>query len=93
MSVREIDITTPDGKMDAKLIQPDGQGTWPAVIMITDFWGLRPTFDTMGSRLAAAGYSVLVPNVFYRARKDRSYLLMTRPRQTHSWYMALPSTS
>lgn len=66
MSMRAIDITTPEGTMDAQLFQPDGQGPWPAVIMITDAFGPRPTFDSMGHRLATAGYSVLIPNPFYR---------------------------
>ena len=31
--------------------------------------GLRPAFRDMGRRLAAEGYTVLVPNPFYRTRK------------------------
>jgi carboxymethylenebutenolidase len=37
--------------------------------MFTDALGLRPAFRDMGRRLASSGYTVLVPNPFYRARK------------------------
>lgn len=66
MSIRNLDITTADGTIDAKLYQPEGQGPWPSVIMFPDFFGPRPVFDTMGTRLASEGYTVLIPNVFYR---------------------------
>lgn len=66
MPVQAVDIKTSEGVLDAKLYQPEGAGPWPAVIMITDAMGIRPAFDTMGERLAARGYVVLVPNVYYR---------------------------
>ena len=66
MPVQAVDIKTSEGVLDAKLYQPEGSGPWPAVIMITDAMGIRPAFDTMAERLAARGYVVLVPNVYYR---------------------------
>jgi carboxymethylenebutenolidase len=36
---------------------------WP------DILGLRPVFREMGRRLASAGYTVLVPNPFYRVKR------------------------
>ena len=64
--MQDVDIKTADGVMDAKLFQPEGTGPWPAVIMITDAMGIRPSFEDMAKRLSAAGYVVLLPNVFYR---------------------------
>jgi carboxymethylenebutenolidase len=37
------------------------------VLFIMDAFGLRPTIEGMADRIAAAGYVVLAPNVFYRA--------------------------
>lgn len=61
----DVDIKTPDGVCDAALFHPQGRRT-PAVLMWTDIFGLRPAFRDMGRRLAAEGYTVLVPNPFYR---------------------------
>jgi carboxymethylenebutenolidase len=51
------------------LFHPQGQGSWPAVLIWPDIMGLRPAFRDMGRRLAAQGYTVLVPNPFYRSAK------------------------
>jgi carboxymethylenebutenolidase len=70
-NVVETDVTvkTPDGSCDAVLFHPQGQGNWPAVLIWPDIMGLRPAFRDMGKRLAAQGYTVLVPNPFYRSAK------------------------
>ena len=65
----EVMVPTPDGKADAVLFHPAGAGSWPAVLMWPDILGLRPVFREMGHRLAASGYTVLVPNPFYRTRR------------------------
>jgi carboxymethylenebutenolidase len=69
--VTETDVTvpTPDGSADAALFYPAGSGSWPAVLMWPDILGLRPAFREMGRRLAAEGYTVLVPNPFYRIKR------------------------
>ncbi|MCH8615939.1 dienelactone hydrolase family protein [Sphingomonas sp. SM33] len=69
--VVETDVTvpTPDGHADAVLFHPAGSGSWPAVLMFPDILGLRPVFRDMGRRLAASGYTVLVPNPFYRTQR------------------------
>src|SRR5216110_3195872 len=44
-------------------------GSHPGVLLWPDAFGLRPTMREMAKRLAADGYSVLVPNPFYRISK------------------------
>jgi carboxymethylenebutenolidase len=61
----DVDVKTPDGVADAALFHLAGKPA-PAVLMWTDIFGLRPAFRDMGRRLAAEGYTVLVPNPFYR---------------------------
>ncbi|MFF4659192.1 dienelactone hydrolase family protein [Streptomyces sp. NPDC001381] len=61
-----VDIPTEDGVADAYLAHP-GDGTpRPGVLLYQDAFGLRPHLRSMADRLAGAGYTVLVPNVFYR---------------------------
>jgi carboxymethylenebutenolidase len=63
-----VGIKAPDGVADAYFVHP-ASGAHPGVLIWTDIMGLRPAFKTMGKRLAESGYSVLVPNPFYRSRK------------------------
>jgi carboxymethylenebutenolidase len=63
-----VEIKTPDGTCDAAFIHPK-TGSHPGVLIWTDLFGLRPSFREMAKRLAAEGYSVLVPNPFYRKAK------------------------
>jgi carboxymethylenebutenolidase len=60
-----IDVTTDDGIADAYLARPDGEGH-PAVLLVVDAFGLRPQIERMADRIAAQGFVVLAPNVFYR---------------------------
>jgi carboxymethylenebutenolidase len=64
----DVEIKTPDGTCDAAFFHPSS-GSHPGVLIWTDAFGLRPSFREMGKRLAAQGYSVLVPNPFYRMGK------------------------
>lgn len=61
-------ITTPDGTADAIFIHP-AKGRHPAIIMWPDIAGLREAYRQMATRLATAGYAVLVVNHYYRAGK------------------------
>jgi carboxymethylenebutenolidase len=63
-----VQIKTPDGTCDAAFIHPT-TGAHPAVIIWPDAFGLRPSMRDIGKRIAAEGYSVLVPNPFYRLAK------------------------
>jgi len=64
----DVQVTTAAGVCDAALIHPQ-KGSWPGVILFTDVFGLRPTMRDMAKRLAADGFTVLVPNPFYRTTK------------------------
>lgn len=67
MSSERIEVETADGVADAYLSRPDGQGTRTGVLLLMDAFGLRPTIEEMADRIAARGYVVLAPNLFYRA--------------------------
>jgi carboxymethylenebutenolidase len=65
-----VDIKTPDGTCDAAFFHPKS-GAHAGVLIWPDAFGLRPSLRGIGRRLAAEGYSVLVPNPFYRVGKDQ----------------------
>ena len=64
----DVEIKMPDGTCDAAFVHPKG-GSHPGVLLWPDAFGLRPSMRAMARRLAAEGYSVLVPNPFYRISK------------------------
>lgn len=70
MSVIEkaVQVTTPDGVADAVFVHP-ATGSHPGVLVWCDAFGLRPSMRDIGTRIAAEGYAVLVPNPFYRVAK------------------------
>jgi carboxymethylenebutenolidase len=65
---KSVEIKTPDGTCDAVFIHP-ASGSHPGVLVWPDAFGLRPSLRDIGKRLAAEGFSVLVPNPFYRVAK------------------------
>ena len=64
----EVAIDTADGSCDGAFFHPPS-GAYAAVVLWPDAAGLRPAMRDMGRRLAAEGYAVLVPNLFYRVSK------------------------
>jgi carboxymethylenebutenolidase len=66
--VMNVNVKTPDGTCDAALIHPN-TGSYPGVIVWADAFGLRPAMIDIGKRIAAEGFSVLVPNPYYRMAK------------------------
>src|SRR3954465_10135547 len=67
MIEKKIEIKTPDGIADAILYAPEPNGAWPGIIMYVDAMGVRSTFREMARRLAREGFTVLLPNVYYRS--------------------------
>ena len=64
----DVEIKTADGTCDAAFIRPKS-GSYPGVLVWPDAFGLRPSMREIARHLAAEGYSVLVPNPFYRVAK------------------------
>lgn len=85
-----IEITAPDGIADAYLARPDDR-LHPGVLFLMDAFGLRPTLYEMAERIAADGYVVLAPNVFYRAGRSPVPPLpdLTDPEQRRSFFQSV----
>ena len=62
-----IEIATKDGTCPSYIFRPAGQGPWPAVLVFMDGLGIRPAMLEVGERLAANGYFVLLPDLYYRS--------------------------
>ncbi|MEW2611247.1 dienelactone hydrolase family protein [Streptomyces sp. NPDC047880] len=66
MPLKALQIPTADGTSDAFAAFPDRGERHPGVLMYMDGFGIRPVLRDLARELAAHGYYVLVPNVFYR---------------------------
>jgi carboxymethylenebutenolidase len=65
----KLEISTPDGTAEAFLFHPEGTGAWPGVLYFTDIIGIRQAPIDTARRIAAEGYAVLLPNIFYRTSR------------------------
>lgn len=81
MSSRWIRIDLPDGKMDAFLATPPS-GKGPGVILLQEIFGVNAAIRGEVDRLAAAGFTVLAPDLFWRTepRLDLGYVDTDRQR-------------
>jgi carboxymethylenebutenolidase len=66
MSEEQVTIQTKDGLCKAWVLTPEGIGPWPGVIFYMDAFGIRPGMVQMAAHLAAQGFVVLLPDLYYR---------------------------
>ena len=61
-------VMTPDGACAVSLFTADPTRPLPGVVMYPDVGGTRPVFEQMAATMAAFGYAVLLPDMYYRHR-------------------------
>ena len=66
MAHEQITIPTSDGMCPAYVCTPGSGKKTPAIVIYMDAAGIRPALIKMAERLSAAGYVVLLPDLFYR---------------------------
>jgi carboxymethylenebutenolidase len=69
------------GQANGYLAQPPGS-SGPGVVLVQEWWGLDPSLLEVADRIAAAGFVVLVPDLYHgeicdHADTDRAAQLMT----------------
>jgi carboxymethylenebutenolidase len=69
----DVQIKTKDGVANAQFFPAGKKPTGPPVIMYMDAFGIRPGMSGMAEKLAGFGYSVLLPNLYYRAGAQKPF--------------------
>ena len=83
MIEQHLDIPTADGAMNSFMVHPDEGGPFPVVLFYMDAPGKREELHDMARRLAAVGYCVLLPNLYYRRERDFALKERTEPALAH----------
>ncbi len=60
-----IQFPRPDGKsISGYYVEPEAGGNAPGLVVIQEWWGVNTQIKSVAERFAAAGYRVLVPDLF-----------------------------
>jgi len=66
MSTETITIQSPDGTFSGYLAKPEGDGPFPAIIVIQEIFGVNAVMRNICDDLAKDGYLALSPDLFWR---------------------------
>lgn len=53
------------GSVSGYLAKPAGEGPWPGVIVIQEWWGLDAQTESIADRFAAQGYLAFAPDLYH----------------------------
>jgi carboxymethylenebutenolidase len=70
MQEYHLDLPTAAGAMNTFVVHPEEGGPHPVVLFYMDAPGKREELHDMARRLAAVGYFVVLPNLYYRKTRD-----------------------
>ena len=73
MIERQVKIETADGSMTTFEYHREEGGPYPVILYLMDAPSIRPALKDMASRLASAGYYVLMPFLYYRDSPYREF--------------------
>jgi carboxymethylenebutenolidase len=78
-----ITFMSGDDEVKGYLVEPEGKGPFPAIVVIQEWWGLTDWIKDNAKRLAGKGYVTLAPDL-YRGK------VATKPQQAMQLMKGLP---
>ncbi|MDB5418442.1 MAG: Hydrolase [Phenylobacterium sp.] len=66
MIEQTVEIATKDGATTTFIVHPERDGPYPVVLFFMDAPAIREELRDMARRIAAVGYYVMLPNLYYR---------------------------
>lgn len=73
MITQQTELDTGEGTMPVWVYRPGLEGPHPLVMYLMDAPSIRPALHDMASRLATAGYYVMLPYLYYRGGPYREF--------------------
>ncbi|HEV2532164.1 dienelactone hydrolase family protein [Phenylobacterium sp.] len=67
MIEQTLDIPTKDGATTTFIVHPERDGPHPVILFFMDAPAIREELRDMARRIAAVGYYVILPNMYYRS--------------------------
>jgi carboxymethylenebutenolidase len=67
MIEQTLDIPTKDGATTTFIVHPERDGPHPVILFFMDAPAIREELRDMARRIAAVGYYVMLPNMYYRS--------------------------
>ena len=67
MIEQTVEIPTKDGACTTFIVHPEREGPHPIVLFFMDAPAIREELRDMARRIAAVGYYVMLPNLYYRS--------------------------
>lgn len=64
VKTKDITIASGDDKIKGFLAIPEGDGPFPGIVVIQEWWGLNDWMKEKAKRLAAKGYVALAPDLY-----------------------------
>jgi carboxymethylenebutenolidase len=85
MIEQTVDIATKHGATTTFIVHPERDGAHPVVLFFMDAPAIREELRDMARRIAAAGYYVMLPNLYYRSGVMELKDLQPPPPDQEAW--------
>lgn len=85
-----VDLTADGRTTGGYLARPQAPGTYPAVVVIQEWWGLESHIKSIADRFARAGFIAIAPDLYYgqvATEPDNALKLLMSVRE--NWQAAL----
>ena len=66
---QHLSVNVNNDSCEFYLARPTEEGNYPGVLFLMDAFGIRPYLYQMADQLAAEGYIVFMPNIFFHTKK------------------------
>ena len=70
ISTERVKIPNGDLEIPAYLAAPTGDGSYPAIVVLQEIFGVNSHIREVTARIATSGYIALAPAIFQRALDD-----------------------